>query len=194
MNEEETRIASSANNSSDSKAASTERAEYVYEQVNLWIENADSKVGVSCGVFSGVFGVVTFLTEQYVKTPENSVIQQCWESVYRTCFIVSLFVMVVAVLFYASAIIPSLKKIGKSKKKRYPIFYGDIAALDVCAYKRLMTKGNDETYRTELIVETWVNSRICLKKMKRYRLGVILSLIAIVTAFVSLGAHYMMYQ
>lgn len=166
----------------------------MYEQVNHWIENADSKVGVSCGVFSGVFGVVTFLTEQYVKTPENSVIQQCWESVYRTCFIVSLFVMVVAVLFYASAIIPSLKKIGKSKKKRYPIFYGDIAALDVCAYKRLMTKGNDETYRTELIVETWVNSRICLKKMKRYRLGVILSLIAIVTAFVSLGAHYMMYQ
>ena len=76
MNEEETRIASSANNSSDSKAASTERAEYVYEQVNHWIENADSKVGVSCGVFSGVFGVVTFLTEQYVKTPENSVIQQ----------------------------------------------------------------------------------------------------------------------
>ena len=152
------------------------------------------KVGVSCVVFSGVFGVVTFLIEQYVKTPENSVIQQCWESVYRTCFIVSLFVMVVAVLFYASAIIPSLKKIGKSKKKRYPIFYGDIAALDVCAYKRLMTKGNDETYRTELIVETWVNSRICLKKMKRYRLGVILSLIAIVTAFVSLGAHYMMYQ
>lgn len=102
--------------------------------------------------------------------------------------------MVVAVLFYASAIIPSLKKSGKSKKKRHPIFYGDIAALDVCAYKRLMTKGNDETYRTELIVETWVNSRICLKKMKRYRLGVILSLIAIVTAFVSLGAHYMMYQ
>ena len=42
MNEEETRIASSANNSSDSKAASTERAEYVYEQVNHWIENDDS--------------------------------------------------------------------------------------------------------------------------------------------------------
>lgn len=194
MNDAETRIASDVDNSSDNKTASTERAEYVYEQVNHWIENADSKVGIACGVFSGVFGVVTFLTEQYVKTPENPVIQPCWESVYRTSFKVSLFVMAVAVLFYAFAIIPSLKKSGKSKKKTYPIFYGDIAALDVCAYKRLMTKGNDQTYRTELIVETWVNSGICLKKMKRYRLGVILSFIAIAAAFVSLWAHYMMYQ
>ena len=108
-----------------------ERSKYVYEQVNGWIENADNKVSVSCGIFTGAFGVFTFLAERYVKAPDNPVINECWHAIYQWSFILSLLVMAVAVFFYAKAIIPNLKSSGKIKatQKKYPLYYGDIHSL-----------------------------------------------------------------
>ena len=49
---------------SDKEKNVLERSKYLYEQVNKWIENSDNKVSVSCGIFTGVFGVITILSER----------------------------------------------------------------------------------------------------------------------------------
>lgn len=101
-----------------------ERSKYVYEQVNGWIENADNKVSVSCGIFTLAFGVLSFLAERYVIVPDNPDINECWRTIYKASFMLSLFVMALAVVFYAISIIPNLKSNGKSQlKKRNTRFF-----------------------------------------------------------------------
>lgn len=172
-----------------------ERSKYVYEQINSWIENADNKVSVSCGIFTGVFGVVTFLAEQYIKIPDNPVINKSWQEIYKWSFVASLLVMASAVLLYALAIIPNLKSSGKNKsEKEYPVYFGDISTIDYEKYKNLMKNGNEQNFNEELILESWFNSGICTKKMKRYKIGVILSIIAVSFAFLSFICHFLMYR
>ena len=62
----------------DDQGKRTERNKYVYELVNNWIGNADNKVSVSCGIFSGVFVVISFLRENYIKIPKDAIISSCW--------------------------------------------------------------------------------------------------------------------
>lgn len=170
-----------------------ERSKYVYELVNGWIANADNKVSISCGIFTGVFGVVTFLAERYIQIGDNPVINECWRCLYRGSFILSLILMAAAVICYAKAIIPNLKSVGNIQKQ-YPVFYGDIKALTIKEYQELMENGTDEAFTDELVLESWQNSRICLSKMKWYRAGVLLSISAITFAFISLIAHFLMYK
>lgn len=182
------------NQKPEDKNDAIERSKYVYEQINGWIENADNKVSVSCGIFTGVFGVVAFLAEQYIKVPDNPVINECWHGIYKGSFIISLSVMAIAVFYYALAIIPNLKSSRKNKsEKKYPIYYGDISSLDLEEYKVLMKNGKERDFNEELIIESWFNSGICTKKMKRYKTGVILSIIAIGLSFLSFISHFLMF-
>lgn len=92
---------------SEQQGNKTERNKYVYELVNSWIGNADNKVSISCAIFTGVFGVITFLAENYVKVPEGAGINSCWNCIYKIAFVLSLATMVAAIYFYARAIIPN---------------------------------------------------------------------------------------
>ena len=66
-NRNNTRNNTSNNNYQEQVAKTTddavEQAKYCYDLVNNWIGNADNKVSVSCVVFTGGFGVITFLSE-----------------------------------------------------------------------------------------------------------------------------------
>ena len=181
---------------SESGENRAERSKYVYGLVNGWIENADSKVGISCGIFTGVFGVVTFLTERYIKALPNAIINECWRCLYKISFILSCIAMAVAVILYAMAVIPNLKSSGnkKPKQKKYPLFYGDISALSFTKYRALMEKGTEKDFVDELILESWTNSGICMRKMKLYKAGVILSIVAVLLALLSMASHFLMYK
>ena len=172
----------------DETEKSLEHIKYVYDLVNGWIENADNKVSISCGLFVGVFGVVTFLAERF---PNNPVVDDCWKCLFKVSFVLGLIAMGFSVYFYAMAIIPNLKSTStqNASKKKYPVFYGDINTYELIEYQELMKKGNDKEFNDEIVCETWYNSRVCMKKMLRYRRGVISSLIAIAFAFLSLLAH-----
>lgn len=106
-----------------------EQSKFVYEIINGWIENADNKVNVSCIIFTGVFGVVTFLSE---RTSGTSINNECWYCLYWVSFIISLILLIISILAYVFAINPNLgsggktDEIGKAEKK-FPIYFGDIA-------------------------------------------------------------------
>ena len=83
---------------------------------------------------------------------------------------------------------------GDASEKEFPVYYGDISTLKYEDYHYLMIRGTDEAFLEELIHESWYNSRICMRKMKWYKAGVIASLVAIAFAFLSFGAHCLMYK
>ena len=173
-----------------------ERNKYVYELVNHWIENADNKVSISCGIFIGVFGVITFLAERYIKESENAIVNGFCRYVYIGSFVVSLVFVVLAILSYALAIIPNLKSSGTetAAEKKYPVYFGDIQSFELNRYRELVEKGTDKAFNDELVTESWHNSGVCMKKMKRYRRGVICSGLAIAFALLSFLAHFLMYR
>lgn len=61
-------------------------------------------------------------------------------------------------------------------------------------YKELVEKGTAKAFNNELVTESWHNSGVCMKKMKRYRRGVICSGLAIAFALLSFFAHFLMYR
>lgn len=178
-------------NMMDKKA---ERSQYVYELVNKWIENADNKVSVSCGIFTGAFGVITFLSERITS---SVIVNDFWRTVYQCCFGISLLLMFASILFYVLAINPNLGSSGRKKnkatpKKRYPIFYGDISKLNLEDYKNTINRALETDFVNELQDEIHYNAGICIDKMRRYRVGLWLSFLAIAFALGSWAAHYLM--
>ena len=171
-----------------------ERGKYVYDLINGWIENADNKVSISCAVLTGVFSIITFLAERFKVAQELPVTNGIWNYIYKFSFTSSLVLISLAILFYIKAIIPNLKSNNKeSSEKRFPIYYGDIQELMFEDYMGIMKKSTDEDFAEELFNESWYNSRICMRKMRNYRRGVILSGIAIGLAIISLVAEVMMH-
>lgn len=165
--------------------------EKIYSQVNSWIENADNKVSVSCGILTGVFAIITFLAE---KVTRGVTINFCWHRLYLICFGTSMLTMGTALFFYILAINPNLgsgsKSAGEAKKnKAVLLYYGDIAKLSVDEYKQLMKKSEEKAYFDELLGEIHYNSVICEKKMKNFRKGLWLSFGAIGIAALSWISH-----
>lgn len=165
-----------------------ERAKYGYDLVNSWIGNADNKVSISCAIFTGAFGVITYLGENYLKDAEV-VTTGCLPCFYKASFILGILSMAAALFFYARAIIPNLKSSSALHMKKYPLFYKDVVDIQRVDYKKLMNDATEDDFIAELIDETYFNSGIATKKMKWYRIGVILSLIAIGFSLLSCLFH-----
>ena len=172
-----------------------EHNKYCYGLVNKWIENADNKVSVSCGIFTALFGALTLLTEYLNKDRNSLVISECWRAIYKISFIGSVVGLLLAFYYYEKAIIPNLKSNNEKKEgKGYPVFYGDIASMEYSEYKQRIIQSDINELCTELIAETWTNSTICLRKMKNYKTGVRFSMIAVGCALISMVACLLMYK
>jgi hypothetical protein len=172
-----------------------ERSMYVFDQVNSWIQNADNKVSISCGIFTGVFGVITFLAEKVTAPTAKTTINECCRGVYRTSFILSLILMGLSILLYVMAINPNIKSNkAPTVKKKMRIFFCDIADINLGEYKKLMNNASDDDFCEELLNEVHFNSKICTRKMQRYRKGLWLSFAAVVMAGLSWAAHFLMYR
>ena len=176
-------------------SSKTEESKYIYDLVNRWIENADNKVSVSCGVFGGVYGILAFLGERITG---QSIKQDWFRTTAMICFFASAIIMGISIFFYVLAINPNLisksKKTKQGHKRYYPVYYGDIAGMELDHYLKAVNKVNTTSFIDEIQREIHINSRICLRKMKRYRIGIWTSFAAIILATISLAARYLMYR
>ena len=172
-----------------------DQSKYVFDLVNKWIENADNKVGVSCGVFGGVYGILAFLGGRIT----GDIVKQEWlKNTSTLCFAVSAIIMGISVLFYVLAINPNLSyKSSKHDSKirsHYPVYYGDIAGMNIDHYLKVVNEASSACFIDEIQRETHINSGICFRKMKRYRVGIWTSFGAITLATISLAARFLMYH
>ena len=176
------------------KADMLDRGKYAFDQVNPWIFNADNKVSISCGIFTGVFGVITFLAERSKEPTEMTTINECCQSIYMVSFVLSLVIMSISILFYVLAINPNIASNEPRTKKKVPIFYGDIEKFCNCQYKKAILNASDKDFLDEILNETHLNSVICTRKMRMYKMGLWSSFAAVGMAAISWIAHFLMYK
>ncbi len=195
ISEIETRKSEMGDSSDDLIAKRVERAKYVYDQVNGWIGNADNKVSVSCGVFTGAFGVITFLGEAYVRVLDQVAVVNTGMSTLHTFALGgALVLMAMALVFYAKALRPDHTSAKKAKgSAKFPIFYGDIAGMELDLFERTLCGADDKVFVRELAAEIHTNSRICKAKMENLARALGFSFCSILMALVSLYAKIHMY-
>lgn len=170
-----------------------DRCKYTFDQVNSWISNAESKVSISCGIFTGIFGVITFLAERIKEPTATTTINKCWQCIYGVTFILGLVIMGISILFYVLAINPNIKS-NETGIKKVPLFYGDINKLCNCQYKEAILNASEKDFFDEILNEAHFNSAICTRKMRMYKRGLWLSFAAVGMAAISWIAHFLMYN
>lgn len=139
---------------------------------NNWIEKADIKVSISLGFFSLLSAFMQYINDSYYDKKTDPFM------LYDIIDVICTILVVASVLFYAFALMPNLKSIRKRKK--YPVFYGDISRLEIGEYKSLIAAADEKDYADELMNEIYCNSQICNRKMLKYKVGIILSVISLI--------------
>lgn len=154
-----------------------ERSEYTLELVNSWISNADTKVSISSGVFSVIVAVIVFVAENTLKD-NNAVVSN--PSVYKW-FVFSSIISAIAFLasefFHLWAISPSFKAgkkhLRKNEEPGFSIFYDEIRLFQSAEqYASSARKASERQYEDKVFEEIYYNSKICTKKMIRFKIGI----------------------
>ncbi len=174
---------------SSKKHLSVDEHEFVLEMVNMWINNADSKVSTFCAVFTIVFGVIA-LAESLIgiKIEIFKMIDSGSRYIALSMLCISLIAFAISIGFCLHAISPKLTGMLKKKELKatahpdYSIFYGKISQFkDKDTYIKVANSALEEDYINEILTEIYVNSGICTKKMRKFQIGILMSYIAVIS-------------
>lgn len=166
---------------------SIEQDQFVLEQTNAWINNADTKVSVSCGLISAVFAIIAFFCENFATEISRKTVMM-YPSLFFcavTCAIAAVLAFLIALLFYFSAISPHFWGFKKNQKiqPKYSIFFEEISAFScVGKYVDCVMHATEKQYHEEIRKEIYFNSQICSEKMHKYKIGLIISFLSLLLA------------
>lgn len=175
-----------------------ERSEYTLELVNSWISNADTKVSISSGVFSVVVAVIVFIAENTLNKSNTAVSNP---SVYK-CFVCASVLSAIAFLasefFHLWAISPSFKAgkthLRKNEEPGFSVFYDEIRLFSSAErYASAFRGASEKQYEDEVLKEVFYNSKICIQKMKRFKIGIWIGWGAIALIITSCILYYFSY-
>lgn len=175
------------------EANKIENNKYVLEQINSWINNADSKVGMACGITSVVMAVIAIIAESILGEMDTKNLNLGAMSLFYLFLIVASVTFVISLSFYFLAINPSLIS-GQSdiEGPKYSIFFKDIAKFQGAdALMESYKEASLEDFNKELIREIYMNSGICTDKMKYFKKGMWISVIAVFSAILSCVLFYL---
>ena len=168
-----------------------EKNKYTLDLVNSWINNADTKISISCGLSSVVLAIITFIIETYISTADiSNGFNVCILNIAKIVTAIGLALFLLALWFHFWALNPSLISIKSKKEEKNSLFFGSINSFEnVDAYIKHANSITKERYNIELMEEIYINSSICTKKMKRFRTGMWFSIGSILFA-VGAGVCY----
>lgn len=190
--------------SSESSSSLLERSQYSLDLVNSWINGADTKVSISCGVFSVIIAVIVFVAENILgKLEKQEQINCLLYSIFFIAVIITVIGFLASIFFHLWAINPcffsesySSKKLSKQElaKPTFSIFYDEIRSFENSTdYIKAAKNVSGEQFTNEVLKEVYCNARICAQKMKRFRAGITLAIITIVFSIVSCVLYYCAY-
>ena len=103
-----------------------ERSKYSLELVNAWINNADTKVGISCAIMTFIFGIIAFVAENLLfeknfEGEPNGTLMVC----FKASMSVAVILFILFLLFHFLAIKPRLflEKHQKEEKATFATVY-----------------------------------------------------------------------
>lgn len=170
-----------------------EKNKYVLDKQNEWIVNADNKISVAFGVFSIMFTILGYISLNNILD-YNITNKECI-CLFVICIILltlGLLSFVLSLVFYFIILYPNLSGTSKYSKKNLKekrisiIYFDDIAqfgdAEDFIEYARDI---NDECFNNQLLEEVYYNAKICSRKMRLFRIGLVLSILGFSLSFLS---------
>lgn len=184
----------------DQDLSQLEQSKYILSLVNSWITNADNKVSISCGIFTGMFGVISFLATQIKEPTVVASINTYYQFFYWATLIIGLIMMIISLQFYVRALNPVIRsskdEVGQETiTNSVPVFFRDIANFDdIDKYIKSFRASNEIGLTDEILKEIFINSKICEKKMRMCKDALWHSLFAVLFAVVSFVAHILMYR
>lgn len=139
---------------------------YALDQTNRWIESADVKTGIALSLISITFSIYAgFLLDSHIFT------EVCKNKTPLICLTMASFLMfAISIYFYIRTIIPRLTKIEGTN----PFYYGDVSMYKNPDefYKKFICMNNDEQ-KKKIFESHFHNSKIAIKKMNNFKLGLI---------------------
>jgi len=176
------------NEIADNKNIGFDNNKYVLEMVNMWIQNADNKISISFGLLSLLLAAITFVVDSLLSDltiPSNA--NGILKIIFYALVVIAGVAFIVAVVAYAYSVIPRLDSGSKDKDlDKYSLFYGDIQkAKSAERYLKITNETERKTIEDEMIKEIYYNSKICAKKMRGLRVGIIASAGAIILTILS---------
>lgn len=188
----------------ESTSSLLERSQYSLDLVNMWINSADTKVSISCGVFSVIIAVIVFTAENILGNLEKPEQINCLlYSLFSIAVIVTVIGFLASIFFHLWAINPSffsgsnyLKKLSKQDlaKPSFSIFYDEIRSFKSPAdYIKTAKNVSEEQFADEILKEIYCNSKICSQKMRRFKTGITLAFITIGLCIISCILYYCSY-
>jgi len=170
-----------------------ESNKYTLELINSWINNADTKISIACGISSVVLAAIAFGAENILgDLAKNNGLNGYVTPLFGLAFAVACVTFFISLWYYFLALNPSLiSSKSEIEKPKYSIFYKDISKFtNVDAYMECMKDVTEEEFNQELMREIYINSGICTKKMQRFKTGMWCSVISI---FAALSACVLFY-
>ena len=86
---------------------SIERNKYVLDSVNMWINNADSKIGLAFAILSAILALIVFVTEDWLSKIEHTKNDNTLMYFFYSFVVLSVVFFLLSVIFYFLCIIPS---------------------------------------------------------------------------------------
>lgn len=177
-----------------------ERSKYSLDLINTWITSADSKISTSCGIVSVVVAVLVFVAENILSKIDrtNGAIEP-----WKTWFIITsagaMITFILSLFFHLRALSPKFfagKNTGnQSKNKKCNIFYEDIKEYEHAEdYIIAVRKMSENQFVDDVLRETYYNSKICSKKMHRFKIGLWMALGSIVLILICALCYFLMYH
>lgn len=172
---------------------SVESNKYTLDLINGWINNADSKISIACGISSVVLAVIALVAEQILgNMAENSTLNGYVIPFFVVAAVIAGITFLGSLWYYFLALNPSLLS-GETpiSKPKYSIFYKDISKFsNIDDYMQCVEKATEDDFYKELLQEIFINSHICTKKMQRFKIGMRLSVISILTTVLASVLFY----
>lgn len=161
--------------------------QYALNTINFWIGNADQKIEVSCAIFSVVFGIISFVLDNILHQIINADSSNISGNIFAILYILAIISFFVSFIIHIIALIPRFYsfKSTKNQSKINALFYRDIASLTTndAKYEVLLRSYSSEHLKNDLVEEIYSNSLICDKKMRIFKIGVILGIISLFVCF-----------
>lgn len=155
--------------------------EYLYSNVNHWINNADGKINIFIGIQLGVIGLLFFKFFDWIKIAITQM--SLVESV--VCMLGILLVLW-SIFHSLKGIFPNLKPRGENGEL---VYFGSITKISLSKFRKIVANATDKQYTDDLVEQIYTNSHIATDKFGSYKQAVITFLSGmIILIFIYLAA------
>lgn len=181
--------------SADCEDKLLERSKYSLDLVNTWINSADTKVSISCGMVSIIITVLTIGLEMILKSVETTITPNpCMISAFNIMKYVAAVSFLASIILHFMAIIPNLSGGNKNNSKSFSIFYEDIKNQESAdKYIEIARKASEKDFTNEVLSEVYYNSKVCSGKMKKFRMAIICAIVSVVSVLCCGALYYFAY-